>query len=44
SSNSIFESAAADAVMRFRYRPRVIDGEPVDVPGVRFRITFRLED
>ncbi len=44
SSNSIFDSAAIDAVMRFRYRPRVIDGEPVDVPGVRFRITFRLED
>ncbi|MCC5867187.1 MAG: energy transducer TonB [Gammaproteobacteria bacterium] len=43
SSNSIFDSAAIDAVMRFRYRPRVIDGEPVDVPGVRFRITFQLE-
>lgn len=43
SSNTIFDSAAIDAVMRFRYRPRVIDGEPVDVPGVRFRITFQLE-
>ena len=43
SSNSVFDSAAVDAVMRFRYRPRVIDGEPVDVPGVRFRITFQLE-
>ncbi len=43
SSNSVFDSAAIDAVMRFRYRPRVIDGEPVDVPGVRFRITFQLE-
>ena len=43
SSNSVFDQAAIDAVLRFRYRPRVIDGEPVDVPGVRFRITFRLE-
>jgi protein TonB len=43
SSNSMFEQAAKDAVVRFRYRPRVIDGEPVDVPGVRFRITFQLE-
>lgn len=44
SSSGIFDRAAVDAVMRFRYRPRVIDGEPVEVPGVRFRITFELED
>jgi periplasmic protein TonB len=44
STSSIFDRAAMDAVMRFRYRPRVIDGEPVEVPGVRFRITFQLED
>lgn len=44
SSSAIFDRAALDAVMRFRYRPRVIDGEPVEVPGVRFRITFELED
>jgi periplasmic protein TonB len=44
STSSIFDRAAIDAVMRFRYRPRVIDGEPVEVPGVRFRITFELED
>lgn len=43
SSSSIFDRAAVDAVLRFRYRPRVIDGEPVEVPGVRFRITFNLE-
>ena len=44
SSNAVFDRAALDAVQRFRYRPRVIDGEPVEVPGVRFRITFQLED
>ena len=44
SSSSVFDRAAMEAVMRFRYRPRVIDGEPVEVPGVRFRITFQLED
>lgn len=43
SSNSLFDRAAVDAVLRFRYRPRVIDGEPVEVPGVRTRITFNLE-
>ena len=44
STSAVFERAALDAVQRFRYRPRVIDGEPVEVPGVRFRITFQLED
>ncbi|MFU8831860.1 MAG: energy transducer TonB [Wenzhouxiangella sp.] len=44
SSNAIFDQAALDAVLRFRYRPRIIDGEPVVVPGVRFRITFELWD
>jgi periplasmic protein TonB len=42
SSHQIFERAAVDAVLRFRYRPRVIDGNAVEVPGVRFRITFEL--
>jgi periplasmic protein TonB len=44
SSHSIFDRAAIEAALRFRYRPRVIDGEPVEVPGVRFRITFELWD
>jgi periplasmic protein TonB len=44
SSNTIFDRPAIDAVLRFRYRPRVIDGGPVEVPGVRFRITFELWD
>jgi periplasmic protein TonB len=42
SSNPIFDRPAIDAVLRFRYRPRVIDGEPLEVPGVRFRITFQM--
>jgi periplasmic protein TonB len=44
SSSTLFERAAIDAVMRFRYRPRVIDGEPVEVPGVKFRMVFELRD
>ena len=44
SSSGLFERAATDAVMRFRYRPRVIDGEPVEVPGVRFRMIFELRE
>ncbi len=43
SSNSIFDRAAIDAAAKFKYKPRVINGEPVEVPGVRNRITFVLE-
>lgn len=39
-----FESAAIKAVLDFKYRPRVIDGEAVEVDGVTTRITFRLEE
>jgi periplasmic protein TonB len=44
SSNRMFERAAVDAAYRFRYRPRVIDGQAIEVPGVRNVFTFRLED
>jgi periplasmic protein TonB len=44
SSNRMFERPAVDAAYRFRYRPRVIDGQAIEVPGVRNVFTFRLED
>lgn len=44
SSSSLFERAAMDAAAKFKYKPRVIDGQPVEVAGVRNRITFVLED
>lgn len=43
STSSLFERAAVDAAGKFKYKPRVIDGEPVEVPGVRNKITFVLE-
>ena len=43
STSSLFERAAVDAAAKFKYKPRVIDGEPVEVPGVRNKITFVLE-
>lgn len=38
----IFEQAALDAVVKFKYKPRVIDGEPVEVEGVQNRMTFEM--
>ncbi|NIW24152.1 MAG: TonB family protein [Gammaproteobacteria bacterium] len=42
SSNEIFEEAAVRAAAKFKYRPRIIDGQPIEVRGVLHRITFVL--
>lgn len=39
-----FERSAIKAAQKFKYKPKVINGEPVDVAGVRNKITFVLED
>ncbi len=44
STSSLFERAATRAVLKFKYKPRVVDGIPVDVPNVKTRITFRIEE
>ena len=44
STSSLFERAATRAVLKFKYKPRVVDGIPVAVSGVKTRITFELED
>ncbi len=42
-TSSLFERAATQAALTFKYKPRVIDGEPVDVRGVQHLITFLIE-
>ena len=44
STSSLFERAATRAVLKFKYKPRVVDGVPVDVSGVKTRITFQIEE
>lgn len=44
STHRQFERAAAAAVAKARYRPRVVDGLAVDAPGQRTRIAFVLDD
>ncbi|MCY7296037.1 energy transducer TonB [Alteromonas sp. a30] len=38
----IFERAAIDAALKFKYKPRVVNGEPTDVSGVQNRIVFEM--
>ncbi len=40
----IFDRAAVSAALKFKYKPKVVNGEPIDVAGVRNRITFELQD
>ena len=40
----IFNRAAINAALKYKYKPKVINGEPVDVPGVKTRITFEMAD
>ena len=40
----IFDRAAKQAALKFKYKPKVVNGEPIDVAGVRNRITFELAD
>ncbi len=44
STSSLFERSATRAVLKFKYKPRVVDGVPVDVSGVKTRISFQIED
>ena len=40
----IFNRAALTAALKFKYKPKVVNGEPIDVAGVQNRITFELQD
>ena len=40
----IFDRAATNAALKFKYKPKVVNGEPIEVPGVRNRISFELAD
>jgi len=37
----IFDRAAINAVKKYKYKPRVVDGQPVTVDGVQLLITFK---
>jgi len=40
----VFEDASVKAALKFKYKPRVIDGSPVEVAGVRNRFLYELEE
>ena len=38
----VFASASIRAAKKFKYKPKVIDGTAIEVPGVRNRFTFEM--
>jgi protein TonB len=42
SPEGIFEQAALDATLKYKYKPRVVNGEPMAVSGVEVRVKFEL--
>ena len=40
----IFNSSAIKAAKKFKYKPKVVDGEPVAVAGVQNKITFKMAE
>ena len=41
--SGIFERASVKAATKFKYKPRVVDGEPIEVAGVQNKFTYTLE-
>lgn len=42
SPNPVFNSASIRAALKFKYKPRIIDGKPIATEGVENKITFDL--
>jgi protein TonB len=41
--SGVFDSASVKAATKFKYKPRVVDGEPIEVAGVQNKFTYELE-
>jgi len=39
----IFDRAAMDAALKFKYKPRVVDGNATEVAGVQNKISFEID-
>jgi len=43
-TSSLFHRASIQAALKFKYKPRVIDGQAVEVPGVQNKFTYEIEE
>jgi protein TonB len=43
-TSSLFHRASLQAALKFKYKPRVIDGQAVEVPGVQNKFTYEITE
>ncbi len=43
-TSSLFHRASVQAALKFKYKPRVVDGQAIEVPGVQNRFTFKITE
>jgi len=43
-TNSMFHHSSLQAALKFKYKPRVIDGQAVEVTGVKNKFTYVIEE
>ena len=43
-TSSLFHRASVQAAMKFKYKPRVLDGVAVEVPGVQNKFTYEIQE
>jgi protein TonB len=43
-TSSLFHQASLQASLKFKYKPRVVDGQAVEVPGVQNKFTYEINE
>jgi len=43
-TSSLFQQASIQAALKFKYKPRIMDGQAVEVPGVQNKFTFEIQE
>jgi len=43
-TSTLFYRASVNAALKFKYKPRIIDGEAVEVPGVQNKFTYEITE
>jgi protein TonB len=43
-TSSLFHRASLNAALKFKYKPRILDGEAVEVPGVQNKFTYEITE
>ena len=43
-TSSLFHRASVNAALKFKYKPRILDGQAVEVPGVQNKFTYEITE